>query len=994
MALQVQNIPISFTEGLDTKDDYKQVLPGKFLTLQNAVFTSPGELRKRNGYTALPQTIDNGGNISQGFGLATFNNELLEFNGSQLFSYSASNSNWINKGGLTGVSVSARPVIRNNFQQTVQDMAQSSTGLQCFTWTDSRGSCRYSIYDSVTGQAVVQDTALVSTSVYAKPFVLGQYFIILYVDTSTYYLRYVAIPLLNPLAPAAPVTATIGLNTTNYDYDACIANNKLYIAFNSSTGGGAIEVFYINNFLGVSPATAIAGQSATDLSTTFDFILNQVWVAWSTGTSNKYVVLSQTLSSTFITGPVTIDSTASTGRIVTYPNNGSAQFWYELNSGTSYNTLIRTTTGTNTGATGTPGVFLRSVGLATKPFVYNGVVYLNVTYQSVQQPTYFTVNANAGIVAKEQPLNGGGLLVSPLVPEAVQVTPGIISFALLQKDLFTTESGTVYTQTGVTAETLNFNSVNTFYKAQIAQTLQLTGGVLSTYDGVNVVETGFNVYPEEVTNTNSTTGGNLGNSSVATQYQYSVCYEWTDNQGQINRSFPSIPDANSTVNFASGVTTGSVTLTIPTLRLTKKPGVVITIYRTQGNGSIFYQLTNIGINNVLTNSTTVDSVTYTDQASDASIAGNPILYTTGNVVGNDAPPAPLVIAQYINRLMLVPSENPLQIYYSEEAVPGTPLQFSDLFTLNIDARGGPITALQQMDTYLLIFKFDRVFYISGEGPDNTGAQNDFGNAQLITTDSGCINANSLVTTPVGVMYQSDKGIYLMNRNLTVEYIGAPVESYNSQTITAAQLIPTTNQVRFTLNDGTTCLVYDYYVKQWSIFTNHNANDAVIFEELFTFVQPTGAVWQETPGVFNDNGNFIQLNVVTSWLSVAQLQGFQRCYRALFLGQYVSPHQLLVSVGYDFNPNTTQQTYINPGTLFSITDYGADSPYGSGTPYGGAYPLYEFRVDMERQKCTAIQFGIQDIQSSNFGEGLALSGFNLTVGVKKGTNKLQQPNIYS
>lgn len=63
--------------------------------------------------------------------------------------------------------------------------------------------------------------------------------------------------------------------------------------------------------------------------------------------------------------------------------------------------------------------------------------------------------------------------------------------------------------------------------------------------------------------------------------------------------------------------------------------------------------------------------------------------------------------------------------------------------------------------------------------------------------------------PLGIMYKSNKGIYLLNRSLQVDYIGSPVEDYNSQNITSADLIQDKNRRRFLTSSGVT-LVYDYY----------------------------------------------------------------------------------------------------------------------------------------------------------------------------------------
>ena len=50
MALTKQIVPMSFSQGVDTKSDEKQVSPGKLLSLKNAYFQESKKLIKRNGY--------------------------------------------------------------------------------------------------------------------------------------------------------------------------------------------------------------------------------------------------------------------------------------------------------------------------------------------------------------------------------------------------------------------------------------------------------------------------------------------------------------------------------------------------------------------------------------------------------------------------------------------------------------------------------------------------------------------------------------------------------------------------------------------------------------------------------------------------------------------------------------------------------------------------------------------------------------------------------
>ena len=74
-----------------------------------------------------------------------------------------------------------------------------------------------------------------------------------------------------------------------------------------------------------------------------------------------------------------------------------------------------------------------------------------------------------------------------------------------------------------------------------------------------------------------------------------------------------------------------------------------------------------------------------------------------------------------------------------------------------------------MDDKLIIFKKDAIYYITGTGPDNTGANGTFSDATFITSTVGCANPSSIVLMPNGIMFQSDKGIWLLDRQLGTTY---------------------------------------------------------------------------------------------------------------------------------------------------------------------------------------------------------------------------------
>lgn len=622
----------------------------------------------------------------------------------------------------------------------------------------------------------------------------------------------------------------------------------------------------------------------------------------------------------------------------------------------------------------------------------------------------------------------------------------------------TGQPGTVnlYNQTGVMAGTIDFTSQNSFLKTTIGNNLLFTGGILQQYDGVSVVEQGFHLFPEAPTISVTSTTGALaaGTYQWCVLYEWvdnygqihrsapSIPVSVVVGTGGSLTFTADLVDTSATITNVSAVTnlyvgqvitgtgipastyivsigtttlvmsnaatatnntvtvttiyTNSISSAIPTLRVTaKKPPVRTPIsvvqYRTQANQTIFYRSSSV--TSPMVNDTTANTVTIVDRTSDISLAQNELLYTTGQVIENIAPPAVSLVTTYNNRAMAVTSEDRLTFWYSKEIQTNVPVQFTDLFTQTVDARIAEITAHSQMDDKYIQFGPTSIYYMTGQGPSNTGSQNDFSASQLITTDVGCTNPRSVVTMPLGLMFQSGKGIYLLNRGLGTEYIGADVEYYNDTEVTSATLIPNTNEVRFTTNTGVT-LTYDYFFKQWTVDEIQYGIDACIFQNVFTYANPNGTMFQETVGEYLDSGSFFPMKIWSSWLSFAQLQGFQRVWSLNVLGAYESPHKLMVRLAYDFNPGPTQEDLIDATTIISTPDYGDDATYGLTTPYGGNGMPYQFRIQPNQQKCQTMQVQLEDVQIEDFGEGMRLSALTFEIGVKKGTYKSGATSTFS
>jgi len=484
---------------------------------------------------------------------------------------------------------------------------------------------------------------------------------------------------------------------------------------------------------------------------------------------------------------------------------------------------------------------------------------------------------------------------------------------------------------------------------------------------------------------------NSGNVQPGT-YQYVCLWKYVDNAGRIHRSATSLP-VTKILNQ-----TGSISITVPLLSPTAKDNVVLEVYRTENLGQQFRRITPLlnPVFNIQNNNPDYTSISFIDIYSDNDLIANELLYNTGFVLDNDSPPPCSLIANYKNRLFIAGLDEKNLIQYTKIIDPGEKsfiAGFSDALYIELNTEGGEITALAGMDDKLIIFKETQIYYISGDGPNNTGI-GEFSEPQLISTDVGCSNANSVVLTPNGLLFKSPKGIYILGRGLEVQYIGAPVERYNSLTISSSILLNEQNQVRFLTEDGV-ALVYDYYVQKWTTFSNYSGTDCENYQGVFHLLRADGKVMKENKiwKDQTDNGyQHIPLSFETANIATAGILGFQRIYRAMMLGEYLGPHKIKMSFAYDYSPIFVDVVVFDAASTLGQNTYGSVSPYGSEPIYGGSFNPYFFRTHLDQQKCTSIRIKVEDIQeylpsqTENFNEGFSISGLTLEFGIKSGNLK--------
>lgn len=503
MPLQFQTIPITFVEGLDTKTDFKTGLQTKLLELQNGVFTHKGSISKRFGYDELSTNIDGGDHITSGVALSTYKDELLCFDGSRVYSRLNATERWADRGQAISVIVSSDPVIANGYEQSNPVLCVSSSGIEVYAWEDSRGHIRYSVLDTATRAFIVSDGIVSTTGTHPRAAALGNYVLVFFADSGS--LKYRAINITQPSVLDNEVVFTTALDPDAPHFDIVNIGKRIYVA--STTYGGGTDVNYITSNLDIGGSVAHSSSDATQAISCWSDSSQNIWIACvDSDTVSVYVLtylLWSMLSTTVVDAIANIDNISGVATSST-----TSTLFYTISADNDINYYVRKSTITSTGTTGTPSVFARSVGLASKPFMYNETLHLNVSYASNLQATIFTLDADATVIAKMHQMLSGGHRSNNTLSSVAEPSTGVFRFAATKKGRLISEDVVedgygqqinktgLFTLNGVVSHELNFDSSNQFISCTLGDNLYIVGGIVQSYDGVQATEANFNLYPD------------------------------------------------------------------------------------------------------------------------------------------------------------------------------------------------------------------------------------------------------------------------------------------------------------------------------------------------------------------------------------------------------------------------------------------------------------------------------------------------------------------
>lgn len=1067
MALQKTLIDVPLALGLDQKTSVRHLEVGKAATIINGRQLKNHTVRKRFGQTALSKSSSDGPAIASALAGGSLRGMPLLLgagSGGGIYSYSDASAEWnfVSPGSDHGMADQV-PVEAENSGTTYDVGVCQGNGFTVVAYVqDSSGPGTPALYscilDANTGAVVVSPTLLASTALGLRLFVLGTTAILVYVSSATtlaYTISAQTLSLSAPLSGWSGATALATTTTANgglapFDAQPVTGDpTRFLVGFVALMGNG-------NKTCQVNSYNASLTQLAT-LVTTGGGINGvvvrsiSVWgqnggqflAAWngSTGGTRAWTCpdggspinpTGSSISSLTNCARMVIAGYANGNVVVgmSSPATANASSPVLASTATQFRQLSLSVTTVTTVGTEVflGGVVLGStIAVASATLAYC-MVYLPSTYQGTQYmialdwwgttpSSAFGHRVTATMAPrlwKSQPSFGYPTWNGGTYPTAYSVSPQILwqSGTKLLPAIF---QSTATAHTALLLQPLDSAATSRHFCAELGNQLLMSGGCPQLFDGQNASELYFAYYPE-------CAAPSLAGGGLTGGYSWIFVFEYYDNEGNVLWSQTS-PAVTATLSAQEA------TFTIPTLSLGLRGGswvsgvpmsgqLSIVPYRTTAGGTTYYRVISDPAPSANLNSYSSASISWTDNTSDASIASNQLLYTTGGVLDNVFPEGKSIAIQHLGRWWLAGGGNPTALWPSQAVNPGTTPGFNE--SLNFYATG-PIRALASLDASLVLFVQRGSAYgievIQGQGPTNLGTQSDWTPPQPVPSGgAGAKDQRSVAVTPDGVFFLSPTGgpngqggIFKLTRDFQVQYIGAPVEDLVAQypICTSAAVHPNGGYVYFTMVSSDVAittgvrLVWDFLQGIWSVDQVYDSDQALAScgarwgfvantasaGEAYHWVTAAGRVYRETNGTGANSYFDSATSTAATWVTLKyqsaplkpSLSGFARFWRLQSSVDMLDPHDLTMQLTYDYAPSS----FYAETQTFTAATFAAQS----------RYPQEDVEMMPGAQKGRAIQVTLTDAYPTGVapttGQGPQFGGFTLELGVEQGA---RFPNV--
>ncbi len=1051
MPVQWQNMEIHIG-GIEGYTDGPHIEIGKLSLLRNGRFDRPPKISKRNGYTELSTQDTEGSATGVATRLVGFKNEIVKATHRTLYSRTTTNDQWSFRGIISEGIVDRIKVFADQGRSLVDaDMAIDPSGAcAVVVWGGPANSIQGCIID-LQNEAIVNTISFSGAATYARVAYVSDRFIWTSWDGVSSNLQFATCLLASTWTFGTSLT-TLALSTNYFggsQWDHCATSTNEYaIIFVSTTANEPrINTFAVTGLgTAASDSVSIAETSNDTVAICAGTGAVLAYAAWGTATQVHGQAYDSALAPT--TGALVLDASFAPSRIGLVELTTSTAFvlWERPEATVAIRSYSVYRTFTSAGATGTLKT-RADWAPASKPWLRSGAVQAVLIYKSPDvdgivaneigeegvdniarftsaQQTFslhtFTNTSGALLGTANDNVTrwwgqcARGLAVAPsllgYLPSVATKTTGIyevpLGYSYRIRFAGTSDEPIIVQRGMVNRVRIDMTSDKRHLTAPWGQDeLFITGARPSVYDGLYANEHGFATYPEffsegtadysashklEVSAQDITDGVN--------KFTWCLVYEWQDANGNIIRSAPSLFGNTSFAVATTASSFGAILVTlyetllrgsaklsgfIPTdARIVPYRAVKDTSSTAQSAGP-FYRDHDTGFACTYNTTITIGS-TYSDE----ELIQQDQLYTTGDILDNAGTPPCKWVTRHGNRLWLGGSEDPEYLWFSQEYQEGEQPRFNEALRVFM---GETIHCAQTAGQVLAAFGSDSIYVVAGDGPPATGGL-DIGFAvEKLPVQLGCMEPRSLVNTPGGLMFQSRRGIEILDHSFQVRWVGRPVKQLVDAlpVIAAATLHPTRPEVTFvchaTAGTGSSFrLVYNYEIDQWSqdVVTTTAKTAAIVWDgTMYTHMYGTTEPLEYTQGSSytpdDETGLALYPPIIieTPWIPINTKQGWQRVRKLLVLFEHQTSFGLTVQVGYDYND------VFNETHTWTYTQIAALS-------------RPQIEVGLTKQKAEAVRFAItetpapiSEFESENApSAGPNIRSLVLECGFKKGVYK--------
>lgn len=977
MSLPKQTISWPIDGGLDTKTSPLSIQPGSFLQLDNVVQERKGEWRRRNGFTqvaadtttcpALVSTLGDTGMVA-----------ASEVTGWSAYRPSLTSGRWSAASSTYAPVTYARTPIAESDSTAVGFAAGGSMYLVAHLGT----APRLLVFDRVGG-VTVSTTSLAGLGYLSvRGAATTTHGVMVMADSSGNLRTYVC-----DLATGAitgPTTIKTGLHTTGPYLDVLWYGGST-VTIVCRTSGDAVRYIEFN------PATGALATDTTLSAVSCGSCLSLMHDPDASGT--RIVGTSHSTPTTRVIrcdSAGTISTNDQVEAVASLHITGVAS-----NAGADWSVVYRTTTPnlrSNTKLAGVVGSPAALQGVTT--WSDNGFIdtqawrepgstdmryVVGLHYQGGEDPqdTWVEVKApiaTPGTFDPQSPIVPqqacSQLTLAPRSFQVVRTGTRTFAMALPVLSFYSNASGIIsrrysvdiFEQTQLASA--NIASVNIGSPVAYKQGAYFPGGALSFPDEGVMRQVGT-YHPPRVPVLTPSSGGSM---TLLATYGYVALVESFDADGNIWRAPRS---AAALVTLTGGQ--NRVTVTFPSWAVEARGRYFrYALYRTSANGSSY---------KLIYSSYFVPGtdVVYVDDASDATIINGQILYTTGELTTAITPPASHV-ALFNDRLWLVNRDFRTELWASKNLRPGRQPEFTFENTVDIDDAAGDITGIANLDDKGVVFKKSAIYFVMGDGYTDSGSGSPFTYVQ-IKNDIGAIPGSPIVVAGDAVYFVSERGIYSVDKQGQVIFVGAAVDQYLNQpliqtkeTVYDGCFVPAANEVRFVTTNYV--LVFSRTFGTWTRWTGLSGmKRCLVVNGRMVLFKTDGTVWREGDHTqLTDQGTAFTGVIRSPWIrpaagqaglnnaSTTTQQGM-RVYRGRVIYTRTSGGGSVSLIGkiYRNNDDTLVETFTSGALDGSVL-----SELGQMDPYN--------------QKCTSFSVGLT-LPSGDV--TVRLDGFSADVGLRNG-----------